>query len=358
MGRDGRGQPRILVLSARYPFPPSQGDEARLAGLLEAAREIGTLTLAVRGDGRAPKHGRDLRFFPVSGWDTALGIAQQVIRGRPAALGPHVRRMPAVEGPWDMVIASQLKMWRWAAAVDGRLRVLDLVDALGRYVASPRLPFSRRLPLLGVETEERAAVRSFDRIWVSSEADREFVEQYGRCTVEVVPNGPLHKKPLPPAPAGRHLIFVGNLRYPPNRQGVRWFLGSVWPDLAAEGFTLDLVGRGTEDLPSLPGIRALGYVQDVEPLYRRANCAVSPVGWGTGSQLKVWEALGYGRRIVVTPEGAVAIGPQDGVLVAEGRDGWIEALRGEFARGEAPVASPRPIAEIFRDTLEALVSRI
>ena len=358
MGNDGRSRPRILVLSARDPVPPSQGDEVRLAGLLEAAGEIGTVTLAVRGGGRDPSDGRDLRFFPVSGWDTALGIAQQAVRGRPAALGPYVRRMPAVEGPWDVVIASQLKMWRWAAAVDGRIRVLDLVDALGRYVASPRLPLSRRLPLLGVRVEERTAVRHFDRVWVSSEADREFVARYGRCAPEVVQNGPLHPRPLPPAPVGRHLLFVGNLRYPPNRQGIRWFLGSVWPDLAAEGFTLDLAGAGTEDLPNLKGARALGFVPDIESLYRRANCAVSPVRWGTGSQLKVWEALGYGRRVVVTPEGAAAIGPQDGVLVAEGRDGWIEVLRREAVRSDAAVASPRPVAKLFRDALAALVSRL
>ncbi len=343
-------RPRILVLSTRNPYPPRQGDDVRLVGLLRAAATLGDTTLAVWGQAGA-RDGAEVpvQVFPLTQWAFVSGVVRHQLSGRPLVVGPYSRGFPMVVGTWDLVVGFQLKTWRWATVLSADRRVLDIVDSLARYAQSAALPAGKRLQLRGAGREEVQAGRMFDWVWVSSQADQDYLANAIGAKLQVVANGPLEIHPLPLATGSRRLLFVANHNYPPNRQGLRWFLQEVWPRLVAEGFSLDLVGKGSEVYARYPGVSAHGPVEAVDAFYAKACCAISPVWWGGGSQSKIWEALGYGRCIVVRPEGAVGIPPRPEVEMALRRDDWVAAVK-KVASGAKPL-------DVFPTTVTAQMSR-
>lgn len=349
-------RPRILVLSTRSPFPPTQGDEVRLLGLVRGATALGDVTLAVWGEvQRCADEEVDVQLFPVSKLTSLVGTVGQGIRGGPLIVGPYARGFPLDSGHWDIAVGFQLKTWRWARRISAKIHVLDMVDALSRYALYPQLPLVKKLQLYGVGAEERRTLTAFDQVWISSEADFQHLVDSAGERMKVVPNGPLVVKPLPMPEMGKSLLFVGNLVYPPNRQGLIWFFQEVWPRLHGEGFSLEIVGKGSQGFTHAPGVRGHGLVDEVEPFYGRANLVISPVRWGGGSQSKIWEALGYGRRVVVTPEGGTAFGECPGLLIAEQAEDWVTVIRqGVRVRGGDEAEVPSVTANMTK-ALEAIL---
>jgi glycosyltransferase involved in cell wall biosynthesis len=64
----------------------------------------------------------------------------------------------------------------------------------------------------------------------------------------------------------------------------------------------------------------VGAVDDVRPELERAWVALAPLRKGSGSPLKVLEALAMGVPVVATPRVArsLELGPRDGVVTADG----------------------------------------
>lgn len=126
---------------------------------------------------------------------------------------------------------------------------------------------------------------------------------------------PLAARPLLAASEGEdgRLLFVGS-NTAPNVVGLEWFCANVWPLVRAArpGAVLDVAGtvaRGiTSGLPE--GVRLLGLVDDLAPLYAAASVVVSPLTFGSGLKIKLVEAMAQGKAVVATPvtvEGVEAI---------------------------------------------------
>ncbi|HLL61972.1 MAG TPA: glycosyltransferase family 4 protein [Propionibacteriaceae bacterium] len=120
-------------------------------------------------------------------------------------------------------------------------------------------------------------------------------------------------------------VFLGGLDFPPNRDGLTWFLRECRePVLAAvPGFRLLVAGRATHDLPREADawqgrVRPLGWVEDLDDLLLGAAALISPLRIGSGIKIKVLEALARGLPVVATPHGVLGldVGPHCGCLVA------------------------------------------
>jgi len=159
-----------------------------------------------------------------------------------------------------------------------------------------------------------------------------------------------HISPVAPAAGARRAIFVASFSYPPNRLALRFLLDDVLPLVwkkLPDG-RLTVVGKGSRSLvPHDPRITALGFVEDLSPVYEGASCAVVPLLHGGGTPLKLIEALAYGLPVVATRRATVGLDVRDGqhCLIADGAANYAEAmvraLRGEVAgyglRGRALV---------------------
>jgi glycosyltransferase involved in cell wall biosynthesis len=103
------------------------------------------------------------------------------------------------------------------------------------------------------------------------------------------------------------VLFIGN-NYDPNNFGITNFINHVWPKVLeiVPDATLHVVGRVCEALhfPVDDSVKLQGLVPDLEEYYRRAAVVINPVMFGTGIPVKTIEALGRGKAIVATVEGA------------------------------------------------------
>jgi glycosyltransferase involved in cell wall biosynthesis len=169
------------------------------------------------------------------------------------------------------------------------------------------------------------------------------------------------------------LIFIGRLDWPPNREGLRWFLEQVWPEVRTKRSDMRLTIAGSGDSRWLEGIdlgvnaRFVGRVPVVADLYRTAAISLAPVFYGSGTRVKVIEASRFATATLGTEIGVEGVGltPDESYLRAETREQWIDALcQLELERvrrvGQAAYACVREafdagrVASKFKATLEAL----
>ena len=113
--------------------------------------------------------------------------------------------------------------------------------------------------------------------------------------------------------AGSRLLFVGNLSYWPNVDGIVWFSREVLPLLrvAIADVTLRIAGGQpapeVAGLAAIPGIEVIANPTDLGDHYAWADLAVVPIAAGGGTRIKLLEALAYGLPVVATTIGAEGI---------------------------------------------------
>jgi polysaccharide biosynthesis protein PslH len=151
----------------------------------------------------------------------------------------------------------------------------------------------------------------------------------------VIPIGYTFEEP-PPFPQHHSLqvMFLGRLDWHPNREGLRWFLDRVWPQVAERRTDLSLVIAGSGDgswlssYLTLPRLTFLGRIESVEQLYRESVVSIVPIFYGSGTRVKVIEASRFARPCLSTALGVegVPLLPGEEYLRAESEDAWQAAL--------------------------------
>jgi glycosyltransferase involved in cell wall biosynthesis len=116
------------------------------------------------------------------------------------------------------------------------------------------------------------------------------------------------------------LVFSGKMDYRPNVDAVLWFADAVWPGIKAArpSTTWAIVGQKPhprlDHLREWEGITVTGWVADVRPYLAGARVFIMPFRVGSGTRLKLIEAMAAGKAIVSTRIGA------EGFAVADGRE--------------------------------------
>jgi len=216
--------------------------------------------------------------------------------------------------------------------------------------------------------QERLLLPRFRRVYVCSAGDREtIISRLPGLAVAVAPN--VVSPPGEPAglPGDGEILFVGNLGYYPNQEGIDWFCGQVLPPLrrlAARPFTVRVAGGGlpprlARRLTGHPEVVLAGPVADLEPLYRQARLAVAPVRAGGGTRIKVLEALVRGRPVVSTLAGAEGIAAESGrgLLLADRPAGFARHCADLLAQPELAAGFGRQGAALVRERFSPPVLR-
>jgi len=210
---------------------------------------------------------------------------------------------------------------------------------------------------------ERGLLSRASESWMVSERDLAGArELLASARLRLVPNVVDVASIEPLAPAGTsepRAIFVANFSYLPNRSGLEFLLGEVFPRVWRElpDARVRLVGAGLERPPSEdPRVETLGFLDDLRAAYASAACAVVPLLVGGGTPLKFIEALAYGLPVLATPRAAAGLEVLDGehCLIADGADAFADALVRVLRDGAPTIARRgRELAE-RRYSIEAL----
>jgi len=139
----------------------------------------------------------------------------------------------------------------------------------------------------------------------------------------------------------RSLLFVGSMDYHANIDAVSWFVRDIWPEFAGKYPDLKFVIVGRDPAPEVRNLQSdrilvTGTVEDVRRYYAAAQAVIVPLRVGSGTRLKILEAMAAGVPIVSTRLGAEGIEVTDNVhlLIANTGPELISAIDKLFASPE------------------------
>jgi glycosyltransferase involved in cell wall biosynthesis len=135
--------------------------------------------------------------------------------------------------------------------------------------------------------------------------------------------------------------YIGRMDWPPNREGLEWFLEKVWPRVRAErpGVKLKVAGSGDASwLADRNGFEWLGKVRSVEELYSSVHAMIAPVHFGSGTKIKVVESVSHGRAVFATRGAFLGSGLSERnlALLSDDPGTWVDRMK---AVGTAELAS-------------------
>ena len=240
------------------------------------------------------------------------------------AIRRHVRSHSA-----DIVISTNLESAPLARRIrqwlPNALSVLDLHNIESELYRRARAVDSQDSHYRELVHQETGLVRSADLVQVCSDEDGVVLQRIcdSQLKWRTVPNGVATERisfdTSPEKSRSPRVLFCGTLSYRPNIEGLNWFCSQVWPLIRAKNSAAELVvvGRGyqAENFPGLqqlPGVKLVGEVADVLPYYRECGVAICPLLSGSGTRLKILEAMSAGNPVVSTAIGCEGLQLQDG----------------------------------------------
>jgi sugar transferase (PEP-CTERM/EpsH1 system associated) len=174
-----------------------------------------------------------------------------------------------------------------------------------------------------------------DVVLTTSERDCSLLKSIlPRSVIEVVPNGvdiETFRCDTREEVAGQ-IIFTGAMNYYPNIDAVTFFAQHCWPLIQAQipGATWKIVGYHplpeVRRLAELPGVTVTGTVSDVRPYLAASTVAIAPLQIGSGTRLKILEALAMQKAVVSTSVGC------EGLSVVPGKHLIVEDQPEAFAQ--------------------------
>jgi len=257
----------------------------------------------------------------------------------------------------DAIHADQLGMAQYALPFSNQqngaqrtpILIFDAHNAVWKIVERMKenapwlLQFPASLEAKRVKAYEGRIIQTFDHTLAVTEPDREALAEavaaYERASTS---NGVESKLPITVVPiavdthklqptdrelGSKNILTLGTLHYPPNADGIRWFVQEVFPQVLEREpqASLTIVGKNppadflhmAEQYPQR--IEVTGYVPDLDPYMQQAALMVVAVRAGGGMRVRILEAFARGMPVVTTTVGLEGIQgrPGEDVLVAD-----------------------------------------
>ena len=184
---------------------------------------------------------------------------------------------------------------------------------------------------------ELSVARRADQVHVMSDADGACLAQFlpgPRSRIVTVPNAVDLEEfhPAPPGPRPRQLLFVGNFGHLPNLDALAHLLSDIWPEVRhrVPDARLVIAGAGAEEALKRcrvsEGVTAVESVAAMAPFYQQSRALAAPIRAGSGTRLKILEALACATPVVTTTTGAEGIVGAAGehFLIADDCSAFVE----------------------------------
>lgn len=377
---------RLVFAARRPPFPLSNGARIRTNRLLSGlAASFETTLVTFAHDQRSPDGGLDLPELersvpgveivavPGRGPGKRRGQARSLLSSRSWAFGRYRlpqfdhalaeaigQRNPAVVH-YDDLGVGQFGPAPHALSVYASHNVEhQIAEGAVRAASGVRRAFAV-VEAHKLRLEEQRVWRRMPLCLAVSEVDAREMIHGGAGRVEICPNGTDEVTPLPPPHRSPdeplRLLFVGSADYQPYERGIAWFVQHVLPCLQEiVPTTFDVVGVPPRRPVAAPGVAYAGRVPGVAPWYGRCHAVVVPMFEGSGTRLKIVEAMAYGRPVVSTSLGAqgLPVTPDAHYLAAEDTATFVRCLSDIAVQCEQAGGPMAPMLERARAAITPL----
>lgn len=130
------------------------------------------------------------------------------------------------------------------------------------------------------------------------------------------------------------VMFVGSMSHRPNVDGVERFVREAWGNIHNLRPDIALLIAGANPPRKILAfhgkwnIHVMGYVEDLPRLYEKSKIAIAPVYIGSGTRLKIVEAMMHSTLIIATSKGAEGLPVEDGkhIAIASSKQAWIDSI--------------------------------
>ncbi|MDO9390369.1 MAG: glycosyltransferase family 4 protein [bacterium] len=176
----------------------------------------------------------------------------------------------------------------------------------------------------------------FDGCIEVSQEDKDLIAQAGvKIPVHVVINGvdtgyfsSIANEVTEPA-----ILFVGTFKFFGNQDAVKWMLKDIWPQVKTRHPNARFYIAGNQPPAWLrqvhdPAVEVMGWVDNLAGIMQKCRVVVAPLRMGSGTKLKILEAMSMGKPVVTTSIGSEGIGAVDGreLLVRDDPRQFAEAV--------------------------------
>jgi polysaccharide biosynthesis protein PslH len=353
---------RVLLLTQVLPYPPDSGPKVKTYYVLKylAQQHDVTLVSFVR-DSDKPEYihhletlcervitvpiirskTRDLRFL---GQSLLTGQPWMMLRDQRPEMHEVLAEL-ASSTAFDVVHADQLNMGQYALPFTKSRKVLDLHNALWMlykrlsettsFTSPMKYILARDWPLL--KQYEGQLCRQFDAVTAVSEEDRSLLIKAGaRDDMTVIPIAidTSEQAQIARRPSGPHIVHIGTMYWPPNIDGITWFLDEIYPlikqqvpdvrcTLIGARPPASIVERSHNDRT----LTVTGYVEDPLPFLEDASMMVVPLRAGGGMRVKILNALSQGIPMVSTTLGCegITVTNNSDILIADDAESFAAA---------------------------------
>lgn len=323
---------RVLLVSPYPLFPPRHGGAVLITQTLQVLRHICDVHLVVVLEQDSEQEGHQARAGDFASMHLLVrGSSRQ--GGQFGFLPSAVREFDIPElhsllpqliyrNKIDVVQLEYTNMAQYAGTYGSIITALFEHDVyfqtISRRIFTKGASFGPRtvLEYLRALRFELTALQKVDYVQVCTPDNAQYLRQFLplldhrldanlRAGIQVSAYTPATARRLPAT-----LLFVGNFRHTPNREGLVWLLNEVMPLVAQQcpGIVLRVVGANPDclNLPVAlpPWLDMLGEVPAVQPHLETCTLFVCPVLTGSGVRVKLLEAYAAGIPVVSTSIGA------------------------------------------------------
>ncbi len=372
---------RILALSTWYPHPPDNGSKIRAHYLLKALHDRHDVTVVAFCPSQDVDHARQiddvahLNIRPV--YDDPFRHAAEsqwakfaspipVIYRPSQAMQQAVIELTAGKS-WDVIVVIQGPAAPYVLPLKSTPKVLDIDTALSfqmreRYSAHGGL--RTWLSWQKAQLYERRLFRQFQACTLVIDSEQPYLQALTgtASAVSVVPNGVDCGRNRPGLFAMRpnSLVYNGALTYSVNYDAAQYFLKDVYPLIRQQQpevtFTVTGSTKGVDrsGLQLDASVTLSGYVDDIRSVVGSSAICVVPLRQGSGTRLKILEAMALGTPVVSTTKGAEGLGVRHGehLLLADDAPTFAQhtlALLSDPALGQRLSAQARQLVEQHYD---------
>ena len=339
---------KILFLSPTVPFPLTDGGRIRVFNLLKqiaVKNEVTLLALETQttdADGVAELQQLGIQVHLVPNAPTLPRVSfgtlvKAFLKRQPITVARY--DIPAYRQKFRELIATQtfdlvhyemfhIAQFHTETDLPGVLSQQNVDSAIWRRLcsetANPLYKFAYWTQQLAFQRYERVLSPKFDAVTCTSDIDAAVFQQH--CTenaIEIIPNGVdiTHYRPDFTTEAPAHLIYIGSMDWYPNEDAVAFFADEVLPRIQERvpDVAFSIVGGNpsarVQKLAERDGIIVTGRVPEIKPYFAEATVFVVPLRIGSGTRLKILEALAMGKAIVSTTVGAEGLDLKDGAEI-------------------------------------------
>ncbi len=377
---------KLLLLTPQLPYPPHQGTTIRNFNIIKHLAPRHAITLVSFGTAQELAHAEPLRAlcqrieiapYPTRSlvqraWTTLTSpLPDMAWRLKSDAMHVLVERVLREE-PFEIVQIEGIEMARYAMPPKTQNSNLKIIfdDHNAEYVlqrtafeSDARNPKRWHAALYSLiqwkklERYERTVCHYAHHIVACSQTDAQLLSTLTptltpHSSLSIIPNGVDTEYFVPSEAvcakpnAEFGMVFVGKMDFRPNIDAMTWFVDDILPRIRSELPLAHLVIVGQKPVPRIqalapkPGVAITGWVPDTRPFVADAAVYVVPLRMGSGTRLKVLEAMAMGKAIVSTTRGAegIAYTPNHHLIIADTSDAFaravIELLRNPARRRE------------------------